>query len=35
MKRYAWAVGVASTALILAVNIKSSEQQAARRRPRP
>ena len=29
MKRYAWAVGVASTALILAVNIKSSEQQAA------
>jgi hypothetical protein len=29
MRRYAWAVGVASTALILAVNIKSSEQQAA------
>ena len=34
MKHYAWAVGVASTALILAVNIKSSEQTAPRRQPR-
>ena len=26
MKHHVWAIGVASTALILAVNIKSSEQ---------
>ena len=26
MKHYAWAIGLASTALILAVNIKSAEQ---------
>ena len=30
MKHHAWAIGVASTALILAVNIKSSEQGRAR-----